>query len=122
MKDFKLNDEDMQSLKASLLSFVKRVSAGIGSTPEEVHILPVIVGMLLGMSTTTGSVVPSEEVAESDCEQESENSGTWQECECGCSQCLLREKRCPSLPKEDIREKLRSGVLKSDEKGTGSDF
>ena len=46
--EFKLNDEDMQSLKTSLLAFVKRVAAGVGSSPEEVQILPEVTKLLVG--------------------------------------------------------------------------
>ena len=47
MKKFDLDTQDINLLKISLLSFVKRVSAGIGSTPEEVQILPEGVKLLL---------------------------------------------------------------------------
>ena len=36
MKEFDISDEDMQLLKTSLLAFVRRVAAGVGSSPEEV--------------------------------------------------------------------------------------
>ena len=48
MKEITLNDEDMQSLKTSLLAFVRRMAAGVGSSPEEVRILPEVIGLLLG--------------------------------------------------------------------------
>lgn len=50
MYDFKLNDEDMQTLKMSLFAFVVRVAAGVGSSPEEVQILPEVISLLLGYS------------------------------------------------------------------------
>ena len=98
----KLSEEQRQSLITSLLEFVRRVSFHGAGSPEEALGFPEIVGLLSGVSLTADYVV--EEICpglvddvESYCEQESENSGTWQECECGCSQCLLREKRCPSF-------------------------
>ncbi len=50
MKKIDMNDEDMQLLKTSLHAFVRRVAAGVGSSPEEVQILPEIVRLLLGCS------------------------------------------------------------------------
>ena len=44
----KLTEEQRQSLITSLLGFVVRVSAGVGSSPEEVQILPEVVKLLLG--------------------------------------------------------------------------
>lgn len=48
MKEFDLNDEELEMLKAGLMSFVIRVSAGKGIDPAEVQILPEIVKLLLG--------------------------------------------------------------------------
>ena len=48
MKKFDMSDEDMQLLKTSLLAFVRRVAAGVGSSPEEVQILPEVTKLLVG--------------------------------------------------------------------------
>ena len=48
MKEFDLNDEELEMLKAGLMSYVIRVSAGKGIDPSEVQILPEIVKLLLG--------------------------------------------------------------------------
>ena len=87
MRDIKLNDEDMQSLITSLLGFVRRVSFHRADSPEEAQVLPVIVGMLLGMVASIGAEACEKE-AESDCVRESENSGTSRACECGCCRCF----------------------------------
>ncbi len=55
MKDFKLNDEDMQSLTTCLLGLVRRVSFHGADSLEEAQALPVIVGMLLGMAASIGA-------------------------------------------------------------------
>ena len=84
----KLSEEQRQSLITSLLGFVRRVSFHGADSPEEAETLPIIVSLLLGEAWLfTGEEAPafvSEEETESDCAQESENSGTWCECECCC--------------------------------------
>lgn len=44
----KLSEEEVHLLKTSLIAFVRRVAAGVGSSPEEVKILPEVIGLLLG--------------------------------------------------------------------------
>lgn len=51
MNEFHLNEEEVQLLKTSLIAFVRRVAAGVGSSPEEVRILPEVIGLLLGCFT-----------------------------------------------------------------------
>ncbi len=91
----KLSEDQRQSLITSLLGFVRRVSFHGADLPEEAETLPILVSLLLGESWLfAGEGSPAfvrEKDAESDCAQESENSGTWRECECGCSRCFVRE-------------------------------
>ena len=77
----KLSEDQKQSLITSLLGFVRRVSFHGADSPEEALGFPNIVGLMLGVPLTADCVV---EDAESYCVQESENSGTGLECECGC--------------------------------------
>ena len=98
MKKFALNDEEMQSLKTSLLGFVRRVAFQGSESAEEAGALFPIVNLLLGipvalelnldaLSGTHESESGSEESEES---QESENSGYVHLCECGRSRCFMR--------------------------------
>ena len=91
----KLSEEQRQSLITSLLGFVRRVSFHGADSPEEAETLPIIVSLLLGESWLfDGEENPAfehEEEAESDCAQESENSGQVHFCECGCCRCFARE-------------------------------
>ena len=91
--EFKLNDEDMQSLKTSLLAFVRRVSFHGADSPEEARTLPSIVGLLLGVQIfgfeEVGSPsMSSEKAAESYDWQESENSRASLARECCCCRCF----------------------------------
>ena len=84
----KLNEEQKQSLITSLLGFVRRVSFHGADSPEEAETLPIIVSLLLGESWLfddkgTPAFFHVDD-AESDCVQESENSGTCHERECCC--------------------------------------
>ena len=92
MKNIKLNDEDMQSLKMSLLGFVRRVSFHGADSPEEAETLPILVSLLLGESWLfdgeKNHAFVHEEETESYCAQESENSGTGVLRECGCRRCF----------------------------------
>ena len=49
MNKFALSEEERQSLKDSLLYFVRRVSSGVEGVPGEAQILPEIVRLLLGI-------------------------------------------------------------------------
>ena len=84
----KLSEEQRQSLITSLLGFVRRVSFHGAGSPEEAEILPILVSLLLGepwLFNSEGSpAFEREEDAESDCAQESENSGYACECRCAC--------------------------------------
>ncbi|MBQ7544908.1 MAG: hypothetical protein IJT02_08195 [Synergistaceae bacterium] len=88
----KLSEDQRQSLITSLLGFVRRVSFHGADSPEEALGFPNIVGLLLGESwlfDTEGSpAFVQVEDAESDCVQESENSGTGLSRECGCRRCF----------------------------------
>ena len=68
----KLSEDQRQSLITSLLGFVRRVSFHGADSPEEALGFPNIVGLLLEVPLTADCVV---EEAESNCAQESENSG-----------------------------------------------
>ena len=76
----------------SLLGFVRRVSFHGADSPEEAETLPIIVSLLLGESwlfnCEESPAFVRVEDAESDCVQESENSGTCHECECCCCRCF----------------------------------
>lgn len=89
----KLSEEQRQSLITSLLGFVRRVSFHGADSPEEALGFPNIVGLLLGVPLMEDCVVEETcpglaEEAESDCAQESENSGQVRCCECGCCRCF----------------------------------
>lgn len=88
----KLNEEQRQSLITSLLGFVRRVSFHGADSPEEAETLPIIVSLLLGESWLFNCeerhAFVRVEDAESDCVQESENSGTCHERECCCCRCF----------------------------------
>ena len=88
----KLSEEQRQSLITSLLGFVRRVSFHGADSPEEAETLPIIVSLLLGESwpfkCEESPAFERVEDAESDCVQESENSGTCLERERGCRRCF----------------------------------
>ena len=76
----KLSEDQRQSLITSLLGFVRRVSFHGADSPEEALGFPNIVGLLLEVPLTADCVVEETcsglvEEAESNCAQESENSG-----------------------------------------------
>ena len=81
MKEFILNDEDMQSLKTSLLAFVKRIAFQGTQSEEEAGAFFLIVNLLLGnpvalelnLDDLSGE---QEEATELEDSQESGNSGT----------------------------------------------
>ena len=95
MRKFALNEEDMQSLKMSLLGFVRRVAFHGAESAEEAGALFPIVNLLLGipvalelnLDALTGT---HESESESEESQESENSGYVHLCECGRSRCFIR--------------------------------
>ena len=88
----KLNEEQRQSLITSLLGFVRRVSFHGADSPEEAETLPILVSLLLGESWLFNSegnpAFVQVEDAESDCVQESENSGTSHLRECSSRRCF----------------------------------
>ena len=88
----KLSEDQRQSLITSLLGFVRRVSFHGADSPEEAETLPIIVSLLLGESwlfnCEESPAFERVEEAESDCVQESENSGTCHERECCCCRCF----------------------------------
>ena len=84
----KLSEEQSQSLITSLLGFIRRVSFQGADSPTEAETLPIIVALLLGKSWLfegeSDTYIGHVEEAESDCVQESENSGYACECRCAC--------------------------------------
>lgn len=88
----KLSEDQRQSLITSLLGFVRRVSFHGADSPEEAESLPILVSLLLGESWLfddkgTPAFFHVED-AESYNSEESENSGTGLERECGCCRCF----------------------------------
>ena len=83
MKKFALNDEDMQSLKTSLLEFVRRVASQGADSAEEAGALFHIVNLLLGIPVAFE--LDLDEQTKTEESQESENRGKDYVRECGRS-------------------------------------
>lgn len=80
MKIFTLNDEDMQSLKTSLLTFVRRIAFQGTQSEEEVGAFLPIVNLLLGIPVALELNLDDlseeqDEKAVPDNPEETENSG-----------------------------------------------
>ena len=80
MKTFTLNDEDMQSLKTSLLTFVRRIAFQGTQSEEEAGAFFPIVNLLLGIPVVLELNLDDlseeqEEEAKPDDSEESESSG-----------------------------------------------
>ena len=81
MKTFTLNDEDMQSLKTSLLTFVRRIAFHGTQSEEEAGAFFPIVNLLLGIPVALELNLDDlseeqEEEAKPDDSEEAENSET----------------------------------------------
>ena len=88
MKKFALNDEEMQSLKTSLLAFVRRVAFQGAESAGEAEALFSIVNLLL--DNPVALELDLDELTKTEESQESENSGYVYFGECGRGRCFAR--------------------------------
>ena len=92
MDAFNLNENDMQSLKTSLLEFVRRVAFHGAERPDEATVFFLVVNLLLGDS----SVLDFDLLSELKKSRKPENSGNAHAPEPRCVGDWRHKNACPS--------------------------
>ena len=92
MDAFNLNENDMQSLKTSLLGFVRRVAFHGAEQPDEATVFFLVVNLLLGDS----SVLDFDLLSELKKSRKPENSGNAHAPEPRCVGDWQHKNACPS--------------------------